>query len=228
MFLYIIKFGHLQVPTYSWLPPPKSMKQISKYQYQRLSENSSSHPPDPVPDLISSPQEFCDSELVLQQEPSSALPLDCHIASPLGEMGTSAARCRRCGLRSGGGLEGECCCARSSDGVPAALSISVPPLCFVCLDAPADAVLIECSHGGLCSGGPAVHVCVCVCVRAWTHAIMRMRKRVCVCASVQPFDNPPSLHRVTRKVASSLPSVFPIPAAAPSPNATTARSYRIG
>ncbi len=27
-----------------------------------------------------------------------------------------------------------------------------PPACFVCMDATADAVLIECGHGGLCAG----------------------------------------------------------------------------
>ncbi len=29
-----------------------------------------------------------------------------------------------------------------------------PPACFVCMDAAADAVLIECGHGGLCAGAP--------------------------------------------------------------------------
>ncbi len=32
---------------------------------------------------------------------------------------------------------------------------SDPPACFVCMDAAADAVLIECGHGGLCAGAPS-------------------------------------------------------------------------
>ena len=51
--------------------------------------------------------------------------------------------------------------------------------CLVCLDAAADAVLVECGHGGLCAGAatrapfttvlsllcfPVLSVCVCVCV----------------------------------------------------------------
>jgi hypothetical protein len=32
-----------------------------------------------------------------------------------------------------------------------------PPVCFVCMDAAADAVLIECGHGGLCAGALPTH-----------------------------------------------------------------------
>lgn len=35
----------MQVPTYSWLPPPNAMRQISKFQYQRICPESAGAPP---------------------------------------------------------------------------------------------------------------------------------------------------------------------------------------